>query len=39
MLADRMLKHYKVEVRNPPKVYFPVNGWNVEFKLTERKNL
>lgn len=39
VLAARMLKHYKVEVRNPPKVYFPVNGWNVEFKLTERKNL
>ena len=37
VLAARMMKHYKVEVRNPKKVYFPVNGWNIEFKLTTRK--
>ena len=33
----RMFKHYKLEVRNPEKEYFPVNGWKVEFKLTKRK--
>lgn len=38
VLAARMLKHYKVEVRNPEKIYFPVNGWNLEFKLTKRKS-
>lgn len=39
VLAARLLKGYKVEVRNPKKVYFPVNGWNIEFKLTKRKSL
>ena len=39
VLATRMLKHYHVEVRNPKKSYFPVNGWNVEFKLMKRKDL
>lgn len=39
VLAARMFKHYKVEVRNPQKVSFPVNGWACEFKLTKRKNM
>lgn len=39
VLATRMLKHYKVEVRNSKKSYFPVNGWDVEFKLTKRKDM
>ena len=39
VLAARLLKGYKVEVRNPNKVYFPVNGWNIEFKLTKRKSM
>mmetsp|Transcript_26363 Transcript_26363/g.38938 ORF Transcript_26363/g.38938 Transcript_26363/m.38938 type:complete len:532 (-) Transcript_26363:1029-2624(-) len=39
VLAARMLKHYRVDVRNSKKAYFPVNGWNVEFKLTKRKSL
>ena len=37
VFAARMLKHYKLEVRNSQKVYFPVNGWSVEFKLAKRK--
>jgi cytochrome P450 len=39
VLAARLLREYKVEVRNPKKVAFPVNGWNIEFKLTRRKDL
>jgi len=39
VLAARMFKHYQVEVRNPKKSFFPVNGWNVEFKLTKRKDV
>mmetsp|Transcript_2410 Transcript_2410/g.5321 ORF Transcript_2410/g.5321 Transcript_2410/m.5321 type:complete len:531 (+) Transcript_2410:101-1693(+) len=39
VLAARLLKGYKVEVRNPEKVYFPVNGWNIEFELTKRKSM
>ncbi|KAL7543992.1 hypothetical protein ACHAXR_013437 [Thalassiosira sp. AJA248-18] len=39
VLAARLFKHYKVDVRNPKKLYFPVNGWNIEFKLTKRKNM
>ena len=39
VLAARMLKHYQVEVRNPKKTFFPVNGWNVDFKLTKRKDV
>lgn len=38
VLAARMFRHYKVEVRNPQKI-FPVNGWNLEFKLTKRKDV
>jgi cytochrome P450 len=38
VLAARLLQGYKVEVRNPEKVYFPVNGWKIEFKLTKRKS-
>jgi cytochrome P450 len=39
VLAARLLKEYKVEVRNPKKVHFPVNGWSIEFKLSKRKSL
>jgi len=39
VLAARMLKHYDVDVRNSEKVFIPVNGWRVEFKLTRRKQL
>jgi cytochrome P450 len=39
VLTARLLREYKVEARNPKKVAFPVNGWNIEFKLTRRKDL
>eukprot|EP00581_Thalassiosira_minuscula_P013686 CAMPEP_0183727538 /NCGR_PEP_ID=MMETSP0737-20130205/25803_1 /TAXON_ID=385413 /ORGANISM="Thalassiosira miniscula, Strain CCMP1093" /LENGTH=519 /DNA_ID=CAMNT_0025959201 /DNA_START=225 /DNA_END=1784 /DNA_ORIENTATION=+ len=38
VLVARLTKHYHVEVRNPQKLYFPVNGWNIEFRLTKRKD-
>ena len=38
VLAARMMQQYQVEVRNPKKEYFPVNGWSMEFKLTKRKD-
>ena len=37
VLAVRMARHYKVEVRNPKKKFLPMNAWDVEFKLTQRK--
>lgn len=37
VLATRILKHYRFEVRNPQKVVFPVNGWKIEFKVTKKK--
>lgn len=39
VLITRLLRDYKVEVRNPEKVHFPVNTWNIEFKLTKRKSM
>lgn len=39
VLAARLLRGYKVEVRNPEKVHFPVNTWNIEFMLTKRKSM
>ncbi|KAL7537481.1 hypothetical protein ACHAXR_008502, partial [Thalassiosira sp. AJA248-18] len=37
VLAARMVKHYHLEVRNPRKVWLPINTWNIEFKLTKKK--
>ena len=38
VLAVRMAKNYKVEVRNPKKTVLPITAWNIEFKMTKRKN-
>jgi cytochrome P450 len=37
VFAARLARHYKVEIRNPKRTYLPVNVWDVEFKLTQRK--
>lgn len=36
VLLTRLLQKYDLQVRNSEKVYFPVNGWKNEFKLTEK---
>jgi len=38
VLVARMLQNYTIQVRNSKKVHMPVNGWNIEFKLTKRKS-
>lgn len=36
VLLARLLQSYDLQVRNSVKVYFPVNGWKNEFKLTKK---
>jgi len=38
VFAVRMAKNYKIEVRNPKKTVLPITAWNIEFKMTSRKN-
>ena len=38
-LTARLFRKYKVEVRNAEKNWFPVNGWSIDFRLVERKDL
>ena len=37
VLAIQIAKYYKVEVRNPKKKLFPMNDWDIELRLTQRK--
>ena len=39
VILARMVQHYHIETRSDVKVDFPVNGWQVDFKLTPRKKL
>jgi cytochrome P450 len=36
IIMARMFKQYDVEVRNSTKIFMPVNGWYVDFKLTKK---
>jgi len=34
VLVTRLLQSYSIEEQNPEKLYFPINGWANEFRLT-----
>lgn len=38
VLVVRLLQSYRVEERNPEKIYFPINGWKTEFQLNPLKD-
>ncbi|KAL9180479.1 hypothetical protein ACHAXT_010932 [Thalassiosira profunda] len=39
VLTARLFRKYDVKVQNAEKIWFPVNGRSIEFRLTERKDL